>query len=181
MLDIASILAAGSVEIIEEAQLVIVNSVATAENGSTYLKCTGLSATENGAVSKLVVNVYPAMTELESIEEALEVSSSHMLLVFGEMSVKDTDYGNVVRSVGQARFARYNSKGVFSLDDVEKTGEAGALVLTEINRKAVLTQMDEVTNRPATRKTVELKARHSRRTMEAATPEAVPAGATATA
>lgn len=166
MTSIGNILNAGFVELIEEAHLVRVNELGTTEAGKPYLKCTGLSPNKQGQLTtRLVLNVFPGAAMLAQLSNV--VKANGLLLVFGQMSQVNTDYGNVVRSVDSARLAFFNEEGKFELDGGEMTGTPGEMVVVPIQSKATLKLLDTVEDRPSVQKTVELKARHARRTMGA--------------
>lgn len=189
MTSIGNILNAGFVELVEQAHLIRVNELSTTEAGKPYLKCTGLSPNAEGQLTtRLVLNVFPGAAMLAKLSEV--VKADGLLLVFGELSQADTDYGNVVRSVNSARLAFFNGEGLFELDGGLMEGNPREMVVVPIQSKATLKLLETVEDRPSTRKTVELKARHSaRRTMGKAAPDAdtqadpatVPVGATTTA
>lgn len=178
-MNLNEILTAGEIVLREQAHLVRVEEVKATEKGATFLRCTGISPDSQGDyTAKLVVNVFPSVGMLSHLEAVLEANG--LLLVFGEFSESDTDYGNKTRSIGNARLALFNSMGSFSLDGATMTGEPNTPVVIGVASKATLKTLETVADRAPMAKTVNLKERHARRTMGATTPDAVPAGATTT-
>jgi hypothetical protein len=170
MTSIGNILNAGFVELVEQAHLIRVNELGTTEAGKPYLKCTGLSPNSEGQLTtRLVLNVFPGAAMLAKLSEV--VKADGLLLVFGELSQANTDYGNVVRSVDSARLAFFNAEGLFELDGGIMEGHPGEMVVVPIQSKATLKLLETVEDRPSARKTVELKARHGRRVMGGAQPQ----------
>jgi hypothetical protein len=168
---LGQILNQGFVELVEQAHLVRVNELGTTEKGDTFIRCTGLSPDGNGGLAaKLVVNVFPGAAMLSKLKEVIKADG--LLLVFGELSVADTDYGNVTRSIASARLAHFNSEGLFELDGGIMEGQPGSMVVVPIQSKATLKTLETVEDRAPGRRVVELKARHGRRTMGKAAPDA---------
>lgn len=185
---LGQILDQGFVKLREQAHLVRLTKVDATEKGEAFFRCIGISPDADGQlVAKLVVNVFPTVSTLSRLKELTEANG--LILLFGELSTADTDYGNKTRSIGNARLATFGPDGTFTLDDGTMTGEPGAAVVIPVSTEATLKTLDVVQDRVPGRKTVELKARHARRTMGKAAPDAdtqadpaaVLAGATATA
>lgn len=161
---LGNILNQGFVELVEQAHLVKVNKLDTTEKGDPFLRCTGLSPDENGELtSRLVVNVFPGAGMISLLGEVIKANG--MLLVFGQISIGDSDYGTQIRSINDARMATFDSEGSFELDGGKMEGTPGAMVVIPIHSKATLKMLEMVQDRPPARRTVELKARHERRTM----------------
>lgn len=186
---LGQILNQGYVKLRKQAHLVEVGKLDTTKDGETFLRCVGVSPDADGQlVTKLVVNVFPSVSMLSRMKEITKACG--LVLVFGELTISDTDYGNETRAISNAQLATFGPDGKFSLDGGTMTGEPGGAVIIPVSTEATLKTLETVVDRAPNRKTVELKARHSaRRTMGKAAPDAdtqadpaaVPVGATTTA
>jgi len=159
---LGEILNAGEIELVQQAHLVQIDEVGSTEKGKPFLKGRGLSPTPEGEfTTKLVLNVFPNMAMTTRLSEI--VKAPGLVLIFGELSIGDSDYGTTLRSLNGASVALFDDQGEFSLDGGTLKGTPGTVVYIPVSSKATLKTLETVTDRPPQRKTVELKKKHEMR------------------
>lgn len=144
-MSLSEILKSGEIQLSQDTILFMANEIRTvAENtrnaGKPYLHGSFVGKDQKGDwTSQKLIHVFPTVSNLDSIDTVYE--EDRFFLVTGRYDERETDQGNLVLSLSDARFASFNDNGEFRFSDDKGTttlkGEPGKLVSVEIRIKAV--------------------------------------------
>ena len=144
-MSLSDILKSGEIQIAQDTILFLGNEIRTvAENtrnaGKPYLHGSFVGKDETGNwTSQKLIHIFPTSSNLDKIDTVYE--EDKFFLVTGRYDERETDMGNPVLSLSNARFATFDEKGEFQFSDEKGTttlkGKPGTLVSIELRIKAV--------------------------------------------
>ena len=143
-MSLSEILKSGFLQISQDTILFLGNDIRTAAEdtrnaGKPYLHGSFVGKDQRGNwTSQKLIHVFPASSHLDNIDQVYE--EDKFFLVTGRYDERETDQGNPVLSLSDARFATFDEKGEFKYTDEKGTttikGKPGELVSISIRIKA---------------------------------------------